>query len=207
MKYLYSLILFFLSLGIIFFFVYPQYQKVLKTENEVKFWKSALESKNEYLKDLRNFDRQLKEEKKFKKINTALPLDEPISEVFRYLYQQASINGVFIKDFNYSSSKPEKIGFKMGIPSVGEEGEFIQEDGPFVSFQLPKKEKLEEIQVSLQVVGSYEAIKNYIGNLEKSARLINFSGFSVEKLQQPEEEAGNILEGSLNFKIYNYQSQ
>lgn len=220
MKYIYTIIII-LAVGVLGFFVtFPQYQKKMALDNEIKFLKNSLESSKKYADELSGLKEKIEEREEMQRINIALPTEEPISEIFRFLEKQAANNGVAISDIGFVVEE------QAILPSVGQfstqsqgitnsdvvfsEPNFNEIATTQTQDTLSKKAsrnfKLETIKITFKTKGSYQAIKNFIASLEKSVRLINFASIGIEK-DKGEEKGGekDLLETLISVKVSNYK--
>jgi len=224
--YAYSGILFFLSLVLILFWLYPNYQKIVTLNKEIDYWQRLLKDRSNYLEQLKSFDKQVTDNKEIEKVNIALPLDEPATEPFRFLQEKAGATGVVVSDIGFkvtafspgSSPKANKRSLKptSSQPVFSEPtAESAQEtksslnqilNQPPSFFRVQSRYPLEKIELNFTVEGSYSAIKNFIRELEKSIRLINISSFSISPVGKT-PKAGqtlNLLQAEISGSIYRY---
>jgi Tfp pilus assembly protein PilO len=228
MKYIYTYsgILLFLSFVLILFWVYPQYQKSLALSKEINYWQKLLNNRESYLEQLKELDKKLEENKKVKKVDTALPLDEPVSEIFRFLQQKAEATGVFISDINFTTSQPtlsspdflsvtdENLvenypNFSQPVFSESASGSFSEtidqltdsQQSPL--YKIKSKYSLEKVELKFSLKGSYNAIKNFMKELEKNIRLVNIQSFSISSSGK-EGETSNFLKAEFSISVYRY---
>jgi len=107
MKNIYTIIIILVVGGLGFFVAYPQYQRKAALDSEIEFLKTSLESNKKYSNELSSLKEKIEAKEEMQKINIALPIEEPISEVFRFLEKQAENNGVAISDIGFVVQEPD----------------------------------------------------------------------------------------------------
>jgi len=244
MKYIHILIII-IALGIFgFFFTYPQYQLKTSLDKSIDFLNLSIENNQKYIKSLEELDNRLSKEPGLKKIDVIIPLEEPISEIFRFFEKQAENNGVVISNINFSveeqsdpffsgefysdgqasslTSEAMSNGGQAGImPEATGSGnqppseEIVFSQPSFTEFSnfeqgnisriISRDFKLEEINITFKVNGSYNAIKNFIISLENSIRLIKIEDFNLKKADvNGKNKETDLLEVTIGLKVHNY---
>jgi Tfp pilus assembly protein PilO len=159
------------SFFLFLFFLFPHFQNFFILQSELKFEKKLLKAKEDYFKNIQNLLSELKTyQNELDKIDVALPKDPFLPETLNLLEKKCREKGLDLKKISSSPS-------------------------------LEKKEKegsLEETTVELSLYGNYRLFKDFLSELEKSARFIE-----VEKISlSPSKEGG--IDFDLVGKIYHY---
>ena len=147
------LLLISLSLGVVL--VWPKYQDFQVRQSEIQQKEEELNSRSEYFSKIRDISAELDQyEDNLAKISTALPNEVSLPPLFDYFQQVSAQTGLVM----------ENIEFAMVQPSEEEK----------------EPAKFKKIDVSLELSGSYPALKAFLSAVEKSARFfevktINFS--------------------------------
>jgi Tfp pilus assembly protein PilO len=220
MKNIYTIIIILVVGGLGFFVAYPQYQRKAALDSEIEFLKTSLESNKKYSNELSSLKEKIEAKEEMQKINIALPIEEPISEVFRFLEKQAENNGVAISDIGFVVQEPDILpseGQFSTQPQGTTSGEVVFSEPNFneitavqtqdiLSRKASRNFKLETIKITFRTKGSYQAIKNFIVSLEKSVRLIKFASIEIEGGKKDEKEGkSDLLEASISAKVFNYK--
>lgn len=130
--------------------VLPQYQTLKLLQTEINERQNELQSKEQYLADLRKASDTLKEYKtQIAKINSILPSDPDLPALFDFMQNASSQSGLILKGVSPSNSR--------------------------VSQQF---EGIQETDLSLMLSGSYSSFKNFLSVLEQTARLIEIKSVS-----------------------------
>jgi len=158
--------------------VFPEYQNLNSLQLKVKEKEAALQSKKEYFSNLGEISEELKKyEESLSKINSALAAEPGLPALFNFLQTAASQNGLVLKKITPT------------LPSSLRE-ELVKEGWSL---------EIRETGINLTVTGSYPSFKDFLSNLEKTARMIEIENISFST----GEEAGPI-DFNLRIKVYSY---
>ena len=221
MKQAYTIIIIVVAAILGFVIAYPQYQKRVVLVGELKFLKASLESSKEYFDSLNKLNKKIKSREELQKIDIALPLEEPVSEVFRFLEKQGKNNGVMISDFGFIIEEP-KIAASEGQFQTQQQGstsgEVVFSEPNFsemaatqnqdnLSRRAGRNFRLDEVKITFKARGSYQAMKNFTASLENSIRLFKFVSFSIKESEQGggKEKTSDLLEATISAKVFNYK--
>jgi len=177
---LYSGTLLIISFLLIFFVGLPKYQALNVLKNQVSANQLELDSREKYFQELQQTSEEIKQyQENLSKIDTALPPDPDLANLFNFFQKISSQSGLTLG----------KIGAGTTVAVEGQE--------------------IKETRTSINVTGSYTALKNFIQSLENSARLIeieNISFTSVKPGGQNEEkkEEKDVFSFTLAIKVYSY---
>ena len=150
-----TIISFFLALTLGLFLVYPQYQELRLVQMRIREKNHELESKENYLSELRQVSEEIKEhEDKLLLISSALPADVSLPALFSFLQKTSSQNGLALRSLQYGGSS------------------------------LSPESEIKENRISFQAIGSYASFKNFIQSLERSARLIEVDSISFSSPEE-----------------------
>lgn len=146
-------ILFFLTLLVGVYFLLPLAGESSDLKKEVSKQELELKQKENYLANLKELSKKLKEyQETLEKIETALPQEPSLASLLSFFQTKSAESGLILKDL-----------------------------GGIASFQ-PEQEKsaIQEIQINFTLQGSFSAFENFLRLLEKSARLIEVRRISLE---------------------------
>lgn len=171
-------VILFIILVLSFYLVLPKYEEFKGLLTKMGEKEAEFEGKNAYFIEVTRIHKELMLYKEnLEKIDAALPQKFSLATVVNFLYKKSSESGLIFR--SVSVNKASKVGADTGV---------------------------KEINISLQVLGSYTSLEKFINSLENSARLIegeNIS-FSVTKptIQNPQPQQSYPI--SLEIKVYSY---
>jgi Tfp pilus assembly protein PilO len=171
-----------LSLLIIFFLVYPQYQEFKSVRAQIDGKNTELQYLEEYFSKLNQASEKLKEyDSQLSKIDTALPTDAPLVllSLVDFVRETSYQNGLIFQNL---------ISTSISAPKVSGQAATDTDAG------LPSN--IKEISMSFRASGSYFALKNFLNALENNAKIIEIEtiSFSSEEEELP----------TFNIKITTY---
>ncbi len=144
------IVTFFLTIALGIGLISPQYQILKLIQEEVRARQTELQSKEEYLSNLKKASDKLKEyEVQISKIDSILPPDPGLPALFDFVQNASSQSGLVLKGISPSNTKISQ------------------------SF-----EGIQETELSLILSGSYSSFKNFLSVLEKTSRLIEIKSIS-----------------------------
>jgi len=150
--------------------IYPKYQEFQLLKEKIEARKIELQTKEDYVQKLKQTSQELKQyTAELSIINSALPADASLPTLLDFLQKISSENGLILK-----STK------RTGISALEES-------------------EIKETQISLQLMGDYPSLKNFLQILEKSARLIEVNSISLLAPEEPGPFTFDII-----IKVYSY---
>jgi Tfp pilus assembly protein PilO len=156
---------------IVFFLLWPSFQKLQEVQAEITRKEVEIEGKKEYLSNLDKTKSELEERgEEISRIESALPSGSFLPSLFNYLQKTSSESGLILG------------GISSGSPS-----------------SLEKSPTVQETTISIDLIGSYSALNNFLVSLEKSARLIR-----IESIDFSSGEGGRLFTFKLKMKVYSY---
>jgi len=150
------------------FLLWPMFQEFSRIEQELNQYTDALLNKEKYVFDLARLASRLDaRQEAVQKIETAIPDETSIPALFD-LIQKMNINsGLVLTSIS---------------ASVAEEG-FADSD-------------LVVTTVSLESIGSYDALKEFISQVRKSVQLLEITSISFETTIAKSEEGAAVIQSS-----------
>lgn len=168
-------IFFFLTVALVAFLVLPKHQTLKRLTKELKIEKMNLRQQEFYFQQVEEVAEKLKDyEKPLVTINTALPPTPSLPTLLSYLQELSSQHGLLLESIAPSSA---------AVKAVKKEE---------VAFAL------KESSVRLTLLGSYFAFKEFLKQLEVSARLIEVKNIAIEAAEE------NLLSFSLTLTVHSY---
>lgn len=162
-------------------FVWPKYQELNSMRDNIKTKEIELRSKTEYFDDIKRISEELKAyEASLAKISSALPADPFLPETFNFLQNAASQAGLVLAEVSVGN-----ITTLDGKPLTGDE--------------TGAPTGVKAISLSIELSGSYEALKSFLAVTEQSARIIEIKNIRFE---EPEED--EPFSFKLDILVYYY---
>lgn len=175
----------FIILLLIFFLVKPEYNKFKILQQELGEKRAEYNAEFDYYNAIATAYKELhSREESIKKINDALPSESSFGKLVYFFQKKGIENGVIIKNFFLNKSSSAS------------------------------GENLKDVGFSMNLLGSYESLGNFIRSLEKSSRLFEItsiafgsgdrlsSGFASNNESQPQIE--QIYSFNLEIKTHSY---
>lgn len=135
---------------LMFFLVVPEYNTFKGLQIELGEKKAEFNAKYEYFAEITRVFNELENYKEgIEKVDDALPNSPSFGRLTYFFQKKSRENGLVIKDIFLAKYSPDDPGSNV-----------------------------KEIVFSLNVSGSYSALKNFISSLEKSARLFEITSIS-----------------------------
>lgn len=159
-----------------FFLVVPKYKQFKDFQMQVGIKTAEYENKYAYYSEIARLTRELENRKDIlDKIDIALPSDPTYSSIVYFLQKKAGENGIFLKSVNLSK----------GL--------------------LAEQEGVKEIGFSLNMMGDYTSLKNFIDSLEGSSRIFELNSISFSSAINPQQETKSSETGGA--EAYSFQVQ
>jgi len=162
---------FFLALAMGLVFIQPKYQELKLIEEKIEARRAELQSKEDYLQKLKDTSQKLDQYRivELSIIDSSLPPDASLPNLLDFLQKTSSENGLVLKTTK-----------RTGVSLV------------------PDSE-IKETKLSLQLIGDYPSLKNFLQTLEKTARLIEVDSISFSAPDKPDLFTFDII-----IKIHSY---
>lgn len=172
------------ALAITVFLIRPAYQELQEVDFKVKKKRAELENLEKYYSELQEADSNLKNHKEqLAKVDSALPSQPDLPSMFNFFQNTADQEGLILMDVGSISVAP------------------LHKEKNRVS-------PVKTIEMNLEAIGSYNAFKKFVSEVEKSASLIevkNITFTSKERTKEKGEEKKSPfgVEFSLETHFYN----
>lgn len=159
----------FIILLLTFFLAMPEYNTFKSLRLELGKKTAEYNAEYEYLSEIANLYNEIQIRKEdLQKIDDALPIGSNFGNLVYYFQNQTSADGLIIKSLFLSKSS-----------SPGSKSDSNEAYQPQID--------MSDIVFSLNLMGSYSALENFIVSLEKSARLFEVKTISFGS--QPAEQS------------------
>jgi Tfp pilus assembly protein PilO len=166
------------NLLLIFFLVVPKYTEFMSLRQKLGERQAEFDGKYNYYAEVSQKARELQANKEaIDKIDSALPTNVSFGDLVYFLQKKSAEDGLVIKNFQLVKSTV-----------------------------INPQSNIKEIIISLNLLGSYSAFKNFISSLEKSARLFELPNISFSSISSGSAGAlqGQSYPFILTIKTYSY---
>jgi Tfp pilus assembly protein PilO len=180
-------LLLFATLLMVFFLVAPEYKTFKQLQTELGEKKAEFNAEFDYYSAIARVYFELQNRKgDLEKIDDALPSDSSLGKIVYFFQKAASENGIMVKDLFLSKSSKNNV-------TVGTES------------------NVEDIVFSLDLLGDYSSLGNFMMVIEKSARLFEITNISFGSasqspiaVNQSQFQTQQISNFSLQIKTHSY---
>ena len=156
-------------LGVLF--LWPKYQNLKNLQLQMENKEIEINNRNTYFQNLRSLSEKLEGFKEdVAKIEAALPSNPSPPSFYNFLQKTVSENGLILKNI-----------------------------GSFAVSPLASNPSLKVISLPLGVSGSYASLKNFLGAMEKSARIVEVNTISFSAPQNEE-----LFDFTLEIQSHSY---
>jgi Tfp pilus assembly protein PilO len=164
----------FIILLLIFFLVFPEYQKFKELRLDLGIKKAEYNAEFDYYNSISKIYHELRARSEdIKKIDSALPSDPSLGKLVYYLQEQSSKNGLMLKSLFLSKATT-----------------------------ATEKNYIKNISFTLNLLGNYSSLENFISSLEKSARIFEVANISFGSAQSL--TSNNIFSFSMQINTHTY---
>ena len=171
-------VILFIILVLSFYLVLPKYQELQGLLTTLGEREAEFTGKSAYFIEVTRVHKELMLYKdNLEKIDTALPKKFSLATILNFLYKKSGESGLIFQGI--SVNKAISAGISTGV---------------------------KEINLSMQILGSYTSLEKFINSLENSARIIEGENiaFSVSTptIENPQSQQSYPI--SLEIKVYSY---
>lgn len=152
--------------------VYPNYQDLTELKVDINLKQSELVNKTRRVSELARLKEQLDRHTiELERIDAAIPQDAEIPTLFNFIQNISATSGLVLRF----------------ISAAETEGRFENSD-------------LVVVSISISVTGSYDALKEYISQIEKSPRILEIQSVAFSSLLSEDEQ----FDFTISFNAYAY---
>jgi Tfp pilus assembly protein PilO len=168
----------YLSLAIAALLIWPKYKTLNIIKDTIEKQKTEIQNNKDYVDKLGAISAELDGNSEgVSKIDSALPGESSPTDLFNFLQSVASENGLILKEIGMGTSS--KLSGNLS--------------------------DIEEANFSIIVTGTYPAFKNFLSEIERSARLINIENISfVSSSPSTKSPKTGVISFSLEIKTYDF---
>lgn len=177
-KFLLIIIIIIITICSVWFLVTPQYKQFKILQTEVSLKEAEYNAKYEYYAEVMKVFSQLeKRQDGLNKIDKALPDNISLAPIIYFLQKKTSESGLIVKDLFFTKASA-----------------------------VSPKDPIKEILFSINVIGNYSSLKNFLLSLEKSANLfeVNSISFSSSPLINIADQSTQSHSFLLEIKTNSY---
>jgi len=163
----------FITLLLIFFLVYPEYQKFKDLQTELSIKEAEYNAEFDYYSAITQsyYDLNSKAEE-VKKIDSALPSDPNLGKLVYFLQEQSSESGLMLKSLFLTKSASASA-----------------------------QNSVKNVSLSLNLLGNYSGLEAFISNLEKSARLFEIDSITFGSGESGKSETQFQTQSIFSFSL------
>lgn len=161
-----------------YFYLYPSYTTWQEDVEKLEEAQNKLETRNQYFEELKKIDRRLEDHKEgLAKIENALPDNFSLPKLYNYLQKSGAEHGLVVKklDSEEIKSQSDQSNNSKATSTNG-------------------KNELKQKAINIKLSGSYSNFKDFIKEIEKSARLFSIESVSIETPKDLDEEVEEQIE-------------
>ena len=179
-------IILFVILLLVFFLVFPEYKMFGTLQTDLGEKKAEFNAEFDYYAAITKayFDLQGRKDD-VKKIDDALPSNADFGELIYFFQKAAAENGIMIKNLFLSKSSPTQT--QSGFQSES---------------QTNQDKKVKDVTFSMDLLGDYKSLNNFIISLENSSRIFEVTNISFGSADQSGGQG--ISSFNLQVKTYSY---
>jgi len=172
-KLLISILLLAVTIIMIIFLVFPEYKEFRSLQDQIALKQAEKNAKYAYYSEVNKvYDELIKRKEGVEKIDRAIPDQVTLAPIIYFIQRKSIENGLLVKDIFFNKI-PQKVD----------------------------KASMKDIVFSVNLVGSYSAIKNFLKSLEYSANLFGVNSISFAGQQSQNSQTYSF---SMEIKTYSY---
>jgi Tfp pilus assembly protein PilO len=163
-----SAIIIFIVILLVFFLVMPEYKAFVFLRDDLAKKRAEYDAERDYYAAIYKTYSELQvRQEDIKKIDNALPTDPDLGKIVYFLQRAAAQNSIIIKDLFLSRSAP------ANLPKTGGQ---------------PGTNAVKDITFSMDVLGDYISLQQFIITLEKSARVLEVASITFGSSEEMPQE-------------------
>ncbi len=143
-----------------YFFLFPKYKNYQRLKREIFHLEKEIQTFQQYFQKLKEIYKKLKAKEESTKAELALPKNPDLPKILNFIQISTGENGLLLKEVSITQS----------VKSLEEESP--SPETTFSAEETTSQLKIGEINLELKISGNYSDFKNFLSDIEKSARLI-----------------------------------
>lgn len=183
-----SVLIFIIALVMLFLFVIPKYGESVSLEGILNERRAEYSGKSQYYTDIYETLRSIKEKKEVvEKIDSALPANVSFAQLVYFLQKKAVESGL--------------VSRSVGFSQVASAAQTKASGGAGASNEL------KIVSLTVNLLGNYQGIKNFVMALEKSSRIFEVASISfgpADLLQASNPDSLQVYNIRMELKTYTY---
>jgi len=191
-------IVFVITLLVFFLFLFPKYQASGDLENVLAEKTAEYNGKAAYYARIAELTEIIeKNQDALEKIDTALPGNFSVAPLVYFLQKKGADAGLIVKLITLAQI-PKLTSATPVISSNSLDGNSAED----VSSQIVLTDKqVKKVTFTMNVAGSYQALKNLLDSLDNSARLLEVNSISLKSARGQEDAGGKNQQQSFEFSL------
>ena len=190
-----------ISFILIFFLVVPAYHDYNKLREDIVSSQNELRNNNKGIADIEQNYKKLENYKEAeKKIDYNFKAGSSLPSMFYFIQTQASEHGLHLKQI--SSEVPTSLVPKMESTGGGKKAVSAKKAEALKNPYSGLKEKLQKTAIKASLFGSYDSFKDFLAEIETSARLIDIEKVSFSSPGRQEGGGSNSFPFFIKMDTY-----
>ncbi len=180
-----SIILFIIIVILVFLFVWPKYHEFGVAKMVLAKTQAEFNGGSAYYAQISEIIKEIQDRKEvLDKISSALPKEASVAPLIYFFQQKAAETGLLIRSITFSNNVPSSAASAGGKVANG-----------------TGKKTVKDMAFSLDLVGNYQGLKNFLTSLEKSARLFEVDAITLVPLQVQGASGAKNKVQTYSFKL------
>ncbi len=186
-----TIIILVITLILTFLLAWPKYQESSGLQKEMVEKQAEYNGKSVYFQKISQVLLQIENKKdSLEKINNALPDNISFAPLVYFLQKKGTETGLILKSITFSQISPAIFGQQSSLP----EGSI---------------KEIKNIAFTVNVLGNYQGLKNFLASLENSARIFEMNTISFASQQSSvgpaqQNSKSQIYDFKLSLKTHTY---
>ncbi len=166
-----TIVFFVIAVGLGALILWPKYQALSEVQGILNLKEQMLQGEEQHFINLEQIKERLSDyESQLANIEASLPDDPSFPSIFNFIQSASAQSGLALAKIS-----------------------------PFASVVLEENENIKESEFSIEVIGSYSSLKDFVSTLENSSRMIE-----VENISFSFPKKGESFTFNLKVKVFSY---
>jgi len=162
----------------ILFLLVPSFQELAELRGQVKERQGRVVEGEKFLTQVQELKKQIEErEDEFQKIAVGIPLEEELPALYDLVGDLGATSGLVVESIG-ASERDEGEGKEQGVRTT---------------------------DIRLELLGSYEGLKNFLTASRRSARILNVQSVNIKGVGGSEAGVRTVLDIQIDLEAYSGQ--
>jgi Tfp pilus assembly protein PilO len=174
---------------LLFVFVWPKYQQSKDVEVQLTQLQAEYNGEAVYYTKIDDLLKQIDSRKdEFDKVNSALPAQFALAPVMYFFQQKGGESGLVMRSLTFSQVSPVAYGQASSLDAV---------------------QQVKDVNLTLDLYGNYQGLKNFIHALETSSRIFELDTVTLNALENAQSSTSTSSQAQsydlkLEIKTHSY---